>query len=199
MTEPPAYNPPPSSGGGDYPPPSSGGGAYPPPTSGGGAYPPPGGGYGPPAGGYPPGGGYPGGGGGYPPGGGYGGPSGYANPDEKTWALIAHWGGAAGAFIAIWLGFVAPLVAMMGRGTQSPTVRAHAVEALNFHLTWIGVSVALFLVLCCGTVVTLGIGGVFFFLMGAPWLVAVIFGIIGGVKANDGQLYRYPMTVRLIK
>ena len=54
---------------------------------------------------------------------------GYANSDEKTWALIAHFGG-------IIVGFVAPLVALLVKGNESPTVRAHAIEALNFQITW---------------------------------------------------------------
>ncbi|MFC0002718.1 DUF4870 domain-containing protein [Micromonospora siamensis] len=153
----------------------------------------------PPAGGYPPPGGHPPPGVGYPTGGAYGPPVGYANGEDKTWALVAHWGGAAATFFTAWLGFLPPLIAMMGRGAQSPTVRAHAVEALNFQLTWLGASVALSIVLCCGTVVTLGLGSVLFVLLGGPWLVGVIFGVIAGVKAGEGQLYRYPMSIRLVK
>ncbi|MEV1288867.1 DUF4870 domain-containing protein [Micromonospora sp. NPDC049679] len=181
---PPGYPPPPPYGtpaGGGYPPPAPGGG-YPPPGAG---YPPP------PPYGTPP-------GGGYPPAGGYYGaggiPSGYADNDEKTWALIAHFGGAVGALIS-WgtLGWVAPLIALLAKGQQSPTVRAHAVAALNFQILWSIVSF-----------VSLALGGCLFWLV-IPMvlflvpLVPIIFGIIGGVRANEGQLYRYPMTVSWIK
>ena len=185
--EPPApgYTPPPAAPQYEAP------GAPPP----GGAYPPSGGGYPPP--GPPPGGAFP------PPSGthyGAGGvPAGYANNDEKTWALVAHFGGAAGAFLGGWLGFVAPLIAFVTKGKESPTVRAHSVAALNFQLTWIGVSVVLSVVLCCGTVVTLGLGAVGYVLLAVPWLIATIFGVIAGVRANDGGLYRYPMSISIIK
>ena len=205
--QPPAYgNPPPGSGAGGYaPPPSSGAGAYgPPPGSGASGYgPPPGSGasgYGPPpasgaptygAPGYgpPPAGGPPG----FGPRPGYGaygggvgaGPVGYATNDEKTWALIAHFG-------PIVAGFLAPLVAMLAKGNESPTVKAHSVEALNFHITMgIATVVATILAVC-----TLG---VLIFLPFITYLVALIFSIIGGVKANEGVLYRYPMTWRIIK
>jgi uncharacterized protein len=187
-TPPPTPQPPPARGHspsqGSYPAPGQG---YPPPTQG---YPPPGQGYPPPPGQ-----------GGYPPRGYYGGqpPAGYASQDDKTWALIAHFGGAAGAFLAGWLGFVAPLVALLARGKESPTARAHAVSALNFQLTWIGISVALALVLCCATVATLGLGAFAFGLLAVPWLVATIFGIVAGVKAYDGELYRYPMSISIVK
>jgi uncharacterized protein len=176
MTEPPR----PPGDGGDQPSGEETSPGYPPPPPG---YPPPGG-YPPPPSGY-----YHQG----PP------PPGYANNDEKTWALIAHFGGAAGAFLGGWLGFLGPLIAMVAKGNQSPTVRAHAVEALNFQLTWIGASVALTIVMCCATIVTLGIGAIGFITLGAPWLVATIVGVLAGVKANEGQFYRYPMSIRVIK
>jgi uncharacterized Tic20 family protein len=188
---------PPVSGGGYAPPPSSGGGAYaPPPTSGAGyqqpgqeqpgyqqpGYQQPGyqqPGYQQPGGAY----------GGYQQPGAYGAPGpggpapvGYANSDEKTWALIAHFG-------PIVAGFIAPLVAMLAKGNESPTVKAHAVEALNFHITWgIAIFVGALLSVC-----TFGLTLI------APWIVAVVFSIIGGMKANNGELYRYPMSIRMIK
>ncbi len=43
-------------------------------------------------------------------------PPGYANSDEKTWALVAHFGGAAGNLFCGFLGFVAPLIALLAKG-----------------------------------------------------------------------------------
>ncbi|GAA4713701.1 DUF4870 domain-containing protein [Phytohabitans rumicis] len=173
----PGYAPPPA----DTPPPPPPGTGYPPPA-GGGYPPPPGGGYPPP--GYPPQG---------PPGGYYGGPApaGYANNEEKTWALVAHFGGAAGAFVGGGtLGWVGPLVALLAKGNQSPTVRAHAIAALNFQLLWSIITVVCWILVCA----LIG-----FILAPAAMIIAIVFGIIGGVKANDGQLYNYPMSVSIIK
>lgn len=126
---------------------------------------------------------------GYPPPGGYyptgAAPAGYANSDEKTWALIAHFGG-------IIVGFIAPLVAMLAKGNESPTVRAHAVEALNFQITWAAATLIASILAAC----TLG---VLFFLPLITWAVLIVFAVIGGLKANEGTLYRYPMSVRLVK
>ncbi len=30
-------------------------------------------------------------------------------------------------------------------------------------------------------------------------IIGIIFGIIAGIKANEGQLYRYPMSISMIK
>ncbi|MEU4244563.1 DUF4870 domain-containing protein [Actinoplanes sp. NPDC026619] len=175
------YGPPPSSGGGYGPPPSSGGGYGPPPSSGAGYGPPPGsgGGYGPPPGGYNP--QQPYGYGGAPAGG----------PDDRNWILIAHFGGAAGAFLGGGAGgWIAPLVALLARGNQSPAVRAEAVKALNFQLLWTIITVIGWFTVC----VLIG-----WIILPVAWLVATIFGVIAGVKASNNEPYNYPMTVSMIK
>jgi uncharacterized protein len=180
---PPAYgSPPPGSGAGGYaPPPSSGAGGYgPPPGSGAGGYgPPPGGAqygqqpYGQQPGGYP--------------------PQGYGQPggDDKTWILVAHFGGAAGAFLGGGCsGWIAPLVALLAKGNQSPAVRAEAIKALNFQILWSIIAIV-------GWVLTCALVG---FIIGpAAWAIGTIFGIIAGVKANNNEPYNYPMTVSIIK
>jgi uncharacterized Tic20 family protein len=155
------------------------------------AAPPPAGGYPPPpAGAYPPGPGFaPPGPGSTPPGPGFT-PPGYASNDDKTWALVAHFGGALGMFVSGGvLGFVGPLIAYLVKGQQSPTVRAHAVTALNFQILWSIIGFAAWLIGC--------------FLAFIPTLVVmavgIIFGVIAGIKANEGQLYRYPMSATFIK
>lgn len=172
---PPTYgSPPPGSGAGGYaPPPSSGAGGYaPPPSSGAGGYgaPPPQYGAAPGYGAY----GAPG-----------AGPVGFANNDEKTWALIAHFGG-------ILVGFIAPLIALLAKGNESPTVRAHSVEALNFQITW-GIATVI------ASIVAVCTFGVLFFLPMVTWIVVIVFSIIAGMKANEGVLYHYPVTWRIVK
>lgn len=184
---PPSYSAPDPSAAPGYTPPPQPQQPYPAasPPPGGYASPPPGG-YAPPPGGYAP-----------PPGAAFP-PPGYATNDEKTWALIAHFGGAAGMFISGgWLGWVAPLIAMLAKGSQSPTVRAHAVAALNFQLLWSIIAVVGYILAICGSLII--VGAIFFVVPVAALLVGVIFGIIGGVKANEGTPYQYPMTFAFLK
>jgi uncharacterized Tic20 family protein len=180
--QPPAYGaPPPTSGEGGYgPPPSSGAGGYgPPPSSGAGGYGPP------PSSGAPP--QY-----GYGPQPGYGQQPGYGTAsDDKTWILVAHFGGAAGAFLGGGtLGWVAPLIALLSRGNQSPIVRAEAVKALNFQLLWSIIAVV------CWALVCIAIGAI---LAPIAALIAIIFGVIAGVKASNGEPYNYPMSMQIVK
>jgi uncharacterized protein len=132
-----------------------------------------------------------------PPAGGAAPPAGYANNDEKTWALVAHFGGAGGVFLGCGvLGWVAPLVAMLAKGKESPTVRTHSVGALNFHITWAGAVVIAWIITTCMAPFTIGLS---YFLVPLVILVPLIFGIIGGVKATNGELYDYPLAIKLVK
>jgi uncharacterized Tic20 family protein len=116
---------------------------------------------------------------------------GYANNDEKTWALVAHFGGAAGALIAAGLaGWVAPVIALVTKGNESPTVRAHAVAALNFQIL-------------CSIVAIVGwftcwlvIG---FILFPIAMIAGILFGVLAGLKANEGQFYKYPLNINIVK
>ncbi len=103
--------------------------------------------------------------------------------DEKTWALIAH----VSALVAAFLG---PIVALVAKGNESKWVRAHAIESLNFNLT-------LFIGYLVGTVLSVVAIGLCLLIPLAG--IQVIFSIIAGVKAFQGQAYRYPFAIRLIK
>lgn len=118
-------------------------------------------------------------------------PAGYANNDEKTWALLTHFGGAGGAFILSGVGgWIMPLIALVAKGNQSPTIRAHAIQALNFQLTWTIVGVIGWVTVC----IVIGAVGII-----AAVAMGVIFGIIAGIRANEGQLYQYPAAIKMVK
>src|SRR5215212_455440 len=101
-------------------------------------------------------------------------------PDqERLWAMLSHL-----------LSFVAPLIVLLVFGPRSAFVRANAVASLNFNLSWllygiIGVILALVL-----------IGFVILIVLGIAYVVLVI---IASVKANNGEVYRYPVTIRFVR
>jgi len=110
---------------------------------------------------------------------------------DQTWALLTHFGGALGMLISFGVGgWILPLVALLGRGNQSPTVRSHAVDALNFQLLWSIVGVLVWLVTWRLPV---------FWPLLVVTAVGVVFGVWNGLRANDGRPYRYPLSVRLVK
>jgi uncharacterized Tic20 family protein len=132
-------------------------------------------------------------------------PPGYASGEEKTYALIAHFGGAVGALVSLGvLGFIGPLISLLAKGDESPTVKAHARAALNFFVPVTGVAVLLIIMRTCNDVFTPGllaglINLLLYLVQAAVWVVAMIFGVVAGVKANEGALYRYPVSLPIIK
>ena len=101
--------------------------------------------------------------------------------------MLAHLLSFVAAYL--FLGFVAPLIVLLVFGPRSAYVRAHAVESLNFNLTWL-------LYAIIGVVLA-------FLLIGIPILIALgiaylVLVIIASVRANNGEFFRYPLTIRFV-
>jgi uncharacterized protein len=107
---------------------------------------------------------------------------------ERLWAMLAHLLSFVAAYIA--LGFVAPLVVLLMFGPRSAYVRAHAVESLNFNLSW------LLYAIVSVVLIFLGIGILLLIALGLAYLVLIV---IASVRANSGEFFRYPLTIRFIR
>lgn len=86
--------------------------------------------------------------------------------------------------------FLLPFVVWLVKKNDADTVADHAKEALNFHISWL-----FWMLLCVPLIPVFGIGAGLAFVF---VVLAFVFAIVGAVKAADGVLYRYPLTLRLI-
>ena len=90
-----------------------------------------------------------------------------------------------------------PLLVWQLKKNEFPSVEIHGKAALNFQLT---VLIAAAVVFAAGFILSLIFIGIFLFpvaiLIG---LCGVVFAIIAGVKANDGEEYRYPYSIEFVK
>ena len=112
---------------------------------------------------------------------------------DRNWASASHWGTLVAAWLA--LGLLAPLIIMLTVGQQSPFVRKHAVESLNFQISVLiyGAAAILF------SILTLGLGLLIVIPLGLAALVfALVFLIQASIKAANGEDYRYPLTLRFV-
>ena len=100
--------------------------------------------------------------------------------DEKTIALLSH-------ILTLVASFVAPLIIYLIKKDESTFIAAHAKESLNFQITLAIVSFVLIISL-------IGI-----FLLWIVAILALILVIVATIRASEGKLYRYPLTLRLIK
>ena len=108
--------------------------------------------------------------------------------DEKTWGMLAHLSGLIA--LVIGLPFLGPLIVMLTKGKESTWVNAHAKEALNLEIT------AAIVYLVSTPLMCLGIG---FVTAGLALVAVVVLHIIAAMKANNGEVYRYPAILRLVK
>lgn len=111
--------------------------------------------------------------------------------EDNQWASFAHLGGIVGFLPAliIWLIF-------KDRGAFTNT---EGKEALNFQITLVIAYIAIQIIAFVLAFVTFGLGSLFGFLGFFVWVAGVIFSIIGFTKAKEGNAYRYPFALRLIK
>ncbi|MGZ5400389.1 MAG: DUF4870 domain-containing protein [Nocardioides sp.] len=124
------------------------------------------------------------------------GPAGVSS-DDKTWALAAHIGSLVTAWFA--LGLIAPLLVMLVKG-DSPFVRAHAVESLNFQISMLIYSIVGGVLAFLVIILTLGIGAIIVVpLVLIALLIVLVLVIIATTKAANGEFYEYPLTMRLVK
>lgn len=103
--------------------------------------------------------------------------------DECTMAMLCH-------LLAIFTGFIAPLVIWLMKKDESAFVDRQGKEALNFQLTLLIGVVAGVLTACFG---------VGFVILAAVSVVNIVFGILSTMTVNKGQPYRYPVCIRFIK
>lgn len=138
--------------------------------------------------------------------------------DERLWGAGVHIGALIAAFFTSWMvgiaGAVVSLCIWFVVRDRNPFAAAHAKECFNFNLSmflYACVAVVLGLILGVGaiiaTIATLGVAAlvaapmvlVIVLALGAIAILWVVFGIIAAMKAYEGQLYRYPMTLRFLK
>ncbi|MCF8297874.1 MAG: DUF4870 domain-containing protein [Saprospiraceae bacterium] len=106
----------------------------------------------------------------------------------NTFCMLMHLSRFAGAVVPL-AGLVMPIVMWATNKDQSDVVDAHGKNILNWIIS---------------SVIYAIIGGItFFFVVGIFILIALgicslIFTIIGAVKANNGEIYTYPLAISFI-
>jgi uncharacterized Tic20 family protein len=112
-----------------------------------------------------------------------------SNPESRMWAMLAHLSALSGVMVPFGH-ILGPLIIWLIKKDEMPFVEDQGKEALNFNISMtIYMLVAIFLVF-----VVIG-----FILIPILAVFGLVFTIIAAVKANDGIVFRYPITLRLVK
>lgn len=129
----------------------------------------------------------------------------------RTWSMFCHISALAGLFFGLG-GVIGPLLVWQIKKNELPEIEPHGKEALNFQLTIliINIIVGILFIGFLGAAFGIGrmwrsplsfwsggigIGSIIIIIN----LVAYILAVIAGLKANNGEAYRYPFAIRFIK
>ena len=110
--------------------------------------------------------------------------------------MLCHLSALAG-FIIPFGNIIGPLLVWQIKKNEFPSVDVHGKASLNFQITVTiavagGAVVALVLSLIC-------VGYLLFPVVMLVGLAGLVFAIIAGIKANNGEDYKYPFSLELVK
>ena len=92
---------------------------------------------------------------------------------------------------------IGPLLVWQIKKNEIPSVNVHGKAALNFQIT---VSIVVIIGWIAATILAfIGIGFLLYPVVMLIALLGLVFAIIAGIKANNGEDYKYPYSFELIK
>jgi uncharacterized protein len=110
--------------------------------------------------------------------------------NDSTLDSLCHFLALAGLVGIPFGNIVAPLILWIIKKDQVPSVNEHGKESINFQI-----SMTIYSILA-GLSILVVVGIV---LLPVVIVVNLVFVIIAGVKASNGEFYRYPLSIRFIK
>jgi hypothetical protein len=113
-----------------------------------------------------------------------------SSPNVRTWTVLCHATALAGFFVP-WAGHIlGPLIVWLAKRGDSPEIDEHGKESLNFQISMLIYN------LIAGVLCLVLIG---FVILGILHILNLVLVIVASIQASEGKLYRYPITIRLIK
>src|SRR5210317_2188994 len=112
------------------------------------------------------------------------------DPVERQWGMFTHLAALSGLIGIPFGGIIGPLIIYMIKKDEFEFVNDQGKEALNFNITWS------LIFIISAILILVGIGVLMLIGFGIAWLVLVI---VATVAANNGQYYRYPLTIKFIQ
>lgn len=107
----------------------------------------------------------------------------------NTFCMLLHLSQLAGFLVPL-AGLILPIVMWATNKDDFPIVDKHGKNIFNWML-----SALIYSVVCA--ILTIIVIGVFGFL--ALAICGIVFAVVGGIKANDGEVWPYPLTIRFFK
>ncbi len=109
--------------------------------------------------------------------------------DEKQMSMFLHLSQLLNCIVPL-AGTIAPIVLWQVKKEEMPALDAHGKMVTNWLISsfiYIAVSAVL-------SIVLIGLIPLF-----AVMIMSIVFPIIGGIKANNGEYWEYPLTIKFLK
>jgi uncharacterized Tic20 family protein len=108
----------------------------------------------------------------------------------RMWTVLCHASALAGFFVP-WAGHIlGPLIVWLAKRGDAAEIDEHGKESLNFQISMLIYN------LIAGVLCLVLIG---FVILGILHILNLVLVILASIQASEGKLYRYPITIRLIK
>ena len=128
--------------------------------------------------------------------------------DVNQWCMFTHLSSLCG-FVIPFGGFIVPIVLWQVKKNESPVIDRHGKTVANWLIT-LGIGVvaigilealafALAFIPVLGLVLAIGIQLIVGLLGLALLICNLVFSIMGGLKANNGEEWSYPFSLKLIQ
>lgn len=110
--------------------------------------------------------------------------------NERTWGMLAHLSALVGLVFPLVGNILGPLLVWLTKRDSSAFIASNAKEALNFNITVTLAGVV------CGFLALIFIG----LLLGTALFIAwLVMTLVAAIRASEGVLYHYPLSLRLVK
>jgi uncharacterized Tic20 family protein len=110
-------------------------------------------------------------------------------PDERQMGMFLHLSQLAN-IVLFPIGIILPIVLWQTQKQKMPALDAHGKMVVNWMIS--STIYAFVSIVLCLFVIG-------FLLLLALAVIGIVFPIIGGIKANNGELWEYPLAIRFIK
>ncbi|TVS10722.1 MAG: DUF4870 domain-containing protein [Wenzhouxiangella sp.] len=113
------------------------------------------------------------------------------SPDKetRTWALILHLSVLSGLIVPM-AGLIVPVVIFILKKDQIPGLTPHGYVVFNWMISVLIYALVSFILIFIGI-------GVLLILVLA--ILSLVFPIIGAVKASEGEVWSYPLSIKFFK
>ena len=108
---------------------------------------------------------------------------------DRQWAMFLHFSQLAN-FLIPFGGVIIPIIIWQMKKNDSPEIDAHGKQVVNWIISGViyGVISLVLMIVIIGVPLLIILG-----------ILAIVFPIIGGIKANNGELWKYPLSIKFLK